>query len=63
MPLRINELTSNVRVTGGESRLSDEEIMTIVTIVLERIREEQEHQGRILEESRIRNQASEIEPY
>lgn len=63
MPLRINKITSNVQITGVENRLSDEEIFRIVNIVLARIREEQEHQNRVSEESKIRNQASEIEPY
>jgi uncharacterized protein YjcR len=63
MPVRINEMTSNVRVTGAESSLPEDEISKIIKIVLERIKEDQEHQHRILEESTIRNQASEIEPY
>ncbi len=63
MPLRINEITSNVQINPGESRLSDNEISRIINIVMERIKEDQDHQNRILEESKIRNQASEIEPY
>ncbi len=63
MALRINELTSTVRVMGGEGRFSEEEITAIVNIVLERIREEEEHKNRVLEETEIRDRASEIEPY
>jgi hypothetical protein len=63
MPLRINELTSNVRVTEGTGALSERDLARIVSIVMQRIREEQEHQRRVSDESTIRNQASEIEPY
>lgn len=63
MPLRINEITSDVHVSGEEKGLSTEAINGIVAIVMDRIREEQEHQNRILEECKIRDQASEIEPY
>lgn len=63
MPLRINEITSNVDVTGGEVSLSNAQIDQIVRIVLEKIDEKQAHQARVSEESMIRDQASEIEPY
>lgn len=63
MPLRINELTSNIQVTGQDSRLSENEINMIVNIALEKFREEQEHLARVREETQLMEGASEIEPY
>ena len=63
MPLRINELTSNVQVTGQEPRLLEDQIERIVQVVLERVREDQDHQARVQEETTIRNGVSEVEPY
>jgi hypothetical protein len=63
MPLRVNEITSNVEVMGGETSITDREIEKIVRIALARVKEELEHQMRISEEISIRDQASEIEPY
>jgi tRNA(Phe) wybutosine-synthesizing methylase Tyw3 len=63
MPLRINEMTSNIQVTGQDSRLSKNEINMIVNIALEKFREEQEHLARVQEETQLMEGASEIEPY
>ncbi len=60
MPVRINNLESDVRVMEGEpsKRLSENEIERIVRIVMERIREEQYRMERISEETRITNKVS-----
>lgn len=63
MPLRINELTSNIQVTDQDSRLSQDEINRIINIALEKFREEQEHLARVQEETQLIEGASEIEPY
>lgn len=63
MPLHINEITSNVEVTGGDTLITGGEIDKIVRIVLARVKEELEHEKRVLEETTIREQASEVEPY
>jgi hypothetical protein len=63
MPLRINEITSNVEVSGGETSVSGGEIEEIFRKVLARVKEDLEHQMQISQESLIRDQASEIEPY
>lgn len=63
MPLNVNEITSNVEVTGGETPINNGHIEKIVRVVLERVKEDLDHQMRILEESAIRDQASEVEPY
>jgi hypothetical protein len=63
VPLRVNEITSNVEVTGGETLIGDGEIERIVRIVLARVKEELKYDERTLEESSIREQASDVEPY
>jgi len=63
MPLRINEISSQVRVSGRDAGIPAEIVDRIVQIVLERVREERAREERIAEETAIRNQASEIEPY
>jgi hypothetical protein len=63
MPLRINEISSTVQLSGEDQKLSEADISKIVAVVLDRIRENDEHQKRVIEERTIRNQASEIEPY
>lgn len=63
MPLQINEITSNVEVTGGDTSITGGEIERIVRIVLARVKEDLEHERRILEEIAVREQASEVEPY
>lgn len=63
MPVRINNMTSNVRVTGREGQLSQDEINRIVNIVLTRVNEEMGHQNRVLDETKIRDGVSEVEPY
>jgi hypothetical protein len=63
MPLRINEITSNVQVSGQETQLSENEINRVVNIVLQKFREEQEHQARVMAETTIRDGVSELEPY
>lgn len=63
MPLRINNMTSNVRVTGQESPLSQDELNRIVNTVLAQVREEMGHQQRVLNETKIRDGVSEVEPY
>lgn len=63
MPLRINEITSNVNITGGDTAIRDAEIERIVRIVIERVKQELKNEQQILEESSIKDQASEVEPY
>lgn len=63
MPLRINNMTSNVRVTGQEGQLSQDEINRIVNIVLTQVNEELAHRDRVLDETKIRDSVSEVEPY
>ena len=57
MPVRINNLESNVTVVDGEpsGQISAKEVERIVHIVLDRVREEQERNRRIDEETRITN--------
>lgn len=63
MPVRINNMTSNVRVTGQEGPLSRDEINRVVNIVLAQVKEEMGHQNRVLDETKIRDGVSEVEPY
>jgi len=63
MPLRINELTSNVRVAGNDGSSLNGQIERIVQIVLERVRAEQGRMTRTREETMIRDGVSEVEPY
>lgn len=60
MPVKINNVESNVSVTEGEpsGAMSPNEVERIVRIVMERIREEQDRQQRIGDETRITNQVS-----
>ena len=60
MPVRINNLESDVRVVEGEPSgiISENEIERIVRIVMERIKEEQDRMDRISEETRITNKVS-----
>ena len=60
MPVRINNIESNVRMIESEpsGMFSDNEIERIAQIVMERIKEEQGRQDRIDEETRITNSAS-----
>ncbi len=63
MPIRINEMTSNVRLTGGDSPINEDMIERLVQIVLQRLKEEEQYQGRIRDETCIREGVSEIAPY
>jgi hypothetical protein len=63
MPLRVNEITSNVEVMGDETQPSGVEIENIFRKMLARVKEELKHEQRISEENTIRDQASEVEPY
>ena len=61
MPIRINEITSNIQITGEKNTLSQTELLRIVNIVLEEIRKEQEHEKRVSEEREIKKQISDID--
>lgn len=64
MPVRINEMTSNVRLTGEGGPAMDESMTErLVQIVLQRLREEEEYRGRVRDETGIRDGVSEIDPY
>jgi hypothetical protein len=63
MPLSVNKITSNVEVVGGEKPVTDGEIGRIVRMVRESVKEDMDHHMRVLGESTIRDQASEVEPY
>ncbi len=64
MPVRINEMTSNVRMTGGGDSPMDESMTErLVQIVLQRLREEDGHRDRVRDETGIRDGVSEIDPY
>ena len=63
MPVRINEMISNVQLTGGDSPVSEDMTERLVQIVLQRLREEAQYQGRVRDETGIREGVSEIDPY
>lgn len=63
MPVRINEMTSNVRLTEGDSPVNEEMVERLVRIVLQRLRQEAQYQERIRDETGIREGVSEIDPY
>lgn len=60
MPVRINNVESDLLVADGESAgtLSAEELQRVVGIVMERIREERALDERIAEETAITNKVS-----
>ncbi len=60
MPIRINNVESNVRVAGDgvSGEVSASEVERIVRIVMERLKDEREHMDRINEETRITNKVS-----
>ena len=60
MPVKINNLESNINVIGDGSygSISEEERENIIKIVMDRIREEQEQQERINAETKITNRSS-----
>jgi len=60
MPVRINNLESNVTVVDSapSGGISEREMERIVRTVLDRVREEQERIRRIGEETRITNTVS-----
>ncbi|MBN2440642.1 MAG: hypothetical protein JXJ04_04835 [Spirochaetales bacterium] len=63
MPIRINELTSDVHIEGSETAISRRDIEMIVRIVMQRIREEQERGERIQGERTITDRASDARFY
>lgn len=63
MPVRINEMTSNVQLTGGDSPINEDMTERLVQIVLQRLKEEEQYQGRVRDETGIKEGVSEIEPY
>ena len=60
MPVRINNLESELTLTGGEAsrNLSENEVDRIASIVMQRITEQQGRMQRIGEETKITNQVS-----
>lgn len=60
MPVKINNIESDIRVTEGEpaGRLSAEEVERVVRLVMERMEEERRFRERINEETRITNGVS-----
>ncbi|MEE9591594.1 MAG: hypothetical protein V3W26_03690 [Thermodesulfobacteriota bacterium] len=60
MPIKINNFESNVRMIDTESsgEISESYIEKIVSLVMQRISEEQDRQQRIGEETRITNKVS-----
>jgi hypothetical protein len=63
MPVRINEMTSNVQLIEGDSPINEEMTERLVQIVLQRLREAEQYQGRIRDETGIKEGVSEIDPY
>jgi len=63
MPVRINEMTSNIQLTDGDSPISDDMTERLVQIVLQRLREEGQYQSRVRDETGIKEGVSEIDPY
>ena len=60
MPVRINNIESNVSVAEGENSggFSENQVERIVQLVMQRIKEEQDLQVRMDEETRITNKVS-----
>ena len=60
MPVRINNIESNVSVAEGENSggFSENQVERIVQLVMQRLKEEQNLQVRMDEETRITNKVS-----
>lgn len=54
MDVHIGEMNSNVRMTDSQALLSPQILEQIVRVVLERVREEDAHRGRVEDERRLR---------
>ncbi len=55
MDVHIGEINSTVRATDAQSLLSPQVLDQIVEIVLERMRQEKDHEQRVTDEHRLRS--------
>ncbi len=58
MPVKINNLESDIHLTGGGGSVSEADIEMIVQVVMDRFMEEKDRAQRIDDETRITNAVS-----
>jgi hypothetical protein len=54
MDVHIGEMNSNVQMTDSQALLSPQILEQIVRVVLQRVREDDAHKGRVEDERRLR---------